>query len=68
APVVLAHAGFTRVVARPAAIDPRPLVLTATDLGRDAEGRWRVLADRAQAPSGIGYAMENRRVISRVLP
>ena len=40
----------------------------ATDLGRDAEGRWRVLADRAQAPSGIGYAMENRRVISRVLP
>jgi uncharacterized circularly permuted ATP-grasp superfamily protein/uncharacterized alpha-E superfamily protein len=66
--VVLGHAGFTRVVARPAAIDPRPLVLAATDLGRDAEGRWRVLADRAQAPSGIGYAMENRRVISRVLP
>ena len=66
--VVLAHGGFTRVVARPAAIDPRPLVLCATDLGRDAEGRWRVLGDRAQAPSGIGYAMENRRVISRVLP
>jgi len=66
--VVLGHAGFTRVVARPAAIDPRPLVLCATDLGRDAEGRWRVLGDRAQAPSGIGYAMENRRVISRVLP
>ena len=43
-------------------------MLSATDLGRDAEGRWRVLADRAQAPSGIGYAMENRRVISRVLP
>ena len=60
--------GFTRVVARPAAIDPRPLVLAATDLGRDADGAWRVLADRAQAPSGIGYAMENRRVISRVLP
>ena len=31
-------------------------------------GQWRVLADRAQAPSGIGYAMENRRVVSRVLP
>ncbi len=27
-----------------------------------------MIADRAQAPSGIGYAMENRRVISRVLP
>lgn len=68
AAVVLAHAGFTRVVARADAIDPRPLVLSAADLGRDAAGEWRVLADRAQAPSGIGYAMENRRVISRVLP
>lgn len=68
AAVVFAHAGFTRVVARVDAIDPRPLVLSATDLGRDSAGEWRVLADRAQAPSGIGYAMENRRVISRVLP
>lgn len=68
AAVVLGHAGFTRVVARPSARDPRPLVFSATDLGRDSEGRWRVLADRAQAPSGIGYAMENRRVVSRVMP
>lgn len=68
AAAVLAHSGFARVVARPTAVDPRPLVLAATDLGRDAEGRWRVLADRTQAPSGLGYAMENRRVISRVLP
>lgn len=66
--LVLGHSGFTRVVARPSAVDPRPLVLSATDLGRDASGEWRVLADRAQAPSGIGYAMENRRVISRVMP
>ncbi len=68
AAVVLGHSGYTRVVARPEAIDPRPLVLAATDLGRDADGAWRVIADRAQAPSGIGYAMENRRVISRVMP
>ena len=27
-----------------------------------------VLADRTQAPSGAGYALENRRVISKVLP
>ncbi|KQW47832.1 hypothetical protein ASC77_15530 [Nocardioides sp. Root1257] len=68
AAVVFGHGGYTRVVARPEAIDPRPLVLAATDLGRDADGAWRVLGDRAQAPSGIGYAMENRRVISRVMP
>lgn len=68
AAVVLGHAGFTRAVARPSAVDPRPLVLSATDLGRDATGEWRVLADRAQAPSGLGYAVQNRRVVSRVLP
>jgi uncharacterized circularly permuted ATP-grasp superfamily protein/uncharacterized alpha-E superfamily protein len=66
--VVLGHSGFTRVVARQSSRDPRPLVFSATDLGRDHEGAWRVLGDRAQAPSGIGYAMENRRVVSRVMP
>lgn len=66
--VVFGHAGFQRILARPSGQDPRPLVLAATDLGRGPDGEWRVLADRTQAPSGIGYAMENRRVISRVLP
>ncbi|MFW6773023.1 circularly permuted type 2 ATP-grasp protein [Nocardioides sp. CPCC 205120] len=68
APLVLGHPGYERVLARPSAADPRPLLLTACDLGRAADGTWRVLADRAQAPSGMGYAMENRRVVSRVLP
>lgn len=68
AAVVLGHRGFTRVMARASAGDPRPLVLSATDLGRDADGTWRALADRTQAPSGLGYALENRRVLSRVMP
>lgn len=68
AAVVFGHQGFHRVAARASNHDPRPLVLAATDLGRTPDGEWRVLADRTQAPSGIGYAMENRRVISRVLP
>nr|WP_246378715.1 circularly permuted type 2 ATP-grasp protein [Nocardioides ginsengisegetis] len=68
APVVLGHGGFVRGLARASATDPRPLVLSATDLGRNAAGEWTVLADRAQAPSGLGYAMENRRVVSRVMP
>ena len=66
--VVFAHQGFLRVAARASAHDPQPLLLAAADLGRNAAGEWQVLADRAQAPSGIGFAMENRRVISRVLP
>lgn len=67
-PVILGHTGFTRALARPARPDPSPLLLSGTDLGRDAAGDWHVLADRVQAPSGLGYAMQNRRVISQVLP
>jgi uncharacterized circularly permuted ATP-grasp superfamily protein/uncharacterized alpha-E superfamily protein len=42
--------------------------LYAADLGRGPDGRWWVLGDRAQAPSGQGYALENRLVMSRALP
>ncbi|MFT4051180.1 MAG: circularly permuted type 2 ATP-grasp protein [Microbacterium sp.] len=66
--VVLGHSGFTRAIARPSAFDPHPLLLSAADLGRDGDGNWHVLADRVQAPSGLGFAAENRRVISQVLP
>jgi uncharacterized circularly permuted ATP-grasp superfamily protein/uncharacterized alpha-E superfamily protein len=40
----------------------------AVDIGRGPDGRWWVLGDRAQAPSGAGYALENRLVFSRALP
>lgn len=68
AAIVLGHSGFARPVARPSAHDPNPLLLSAADLGRDADGEWHVLADRTQAPSGLGFAAQNRRVISQVLP
>jgi uncharacterized circularly permuted ATP-grasp superfamily protein/uncharacterized alpha-E superfamily protein len=42
--------------------------LLAVDLARSPDGQWRVVADRAQAPSGAGYALENRIVLSRSLP
>ena len=44
------------------------LFLHAVDLARAPNGQWWVLADRTQAPSGTGYALENRIVLSRVLP
>jgi uncharacterized circularly permuted ATP-grasp superfamily protein/uncharacterized alpha-E superfamily protein len=40
----------------------------AVDIGRGADGRWWVLSDRAQAPSGAGYAIENRLALSRAIP
>jgi uncharacterized circularly permuted ATP-grasp superfamily protein/uncharacterized alpha-E superfamily protein len=52
-------------------IDPslrQPLFLVAVDLGRGADGQWKAISDRTQAPSGAGYAMANRRVVSRVIP
>jgi uncharacterized circularly permuted ATP-grasp superfamily protein/uncharacterized alpha-E superfamily protein len=66
--LVYAHQGFLRVAARPGTRDDRPLLLTGTDVARTPQGDWAVVADRTQAPSGLGYAMENRHVISRVLP
>jgi uncharacterized circularly permuted ATP-grasp superfamily protein/uncharacterized alpha-E superfamily protein len=38
------------------------------DLGRGADGRWWVLSDRTQAPSGAGYALENRLALARGMP
>ncbi len=40
----------------------------AADLGRAPDGSWWVIADRTQAPSGVGYALENRLVSARTLP
>ncbi|WP_166357840.1 circularly permuted type 2 ATP-grasp protein [Pseudomonas akapageensis] len=40
----------------------------AVDLARSPDGRWWVTADRTQAPSGAGYALENRTIVSRALP
>ncbi|AKU13144.1 hypothetical protein AzCIB_3251 [Azoarcus sp. CIB] len=40
----------------------------AADLARSPDGRWWVIADRAQGPSGAGYALENRLIVSRLFP
>ncbi|HEX3726618.1 MAG TPA: circularly permuted type 2 ATP-grasp protein, partial [Pirellulales bacterium] len=46
----------------------RHLHLYAAHLARSSEGTWSVVADRTQAPVGAGYAVENRIVISRMMP
>jgi uncharacterized circularly permuted ATP-grasp superfamily protein len=40
----------------------------AVDIGRGSDGRWWVLGDRAQAPSGAAYAIENRLALARAIP
>jgi uncharacterized circularly permuted ATP-grasp superfamily protein/uncharacterized alpha-E superfamily protein len=44
------------------------LHLYAANVGRCADGGFCVLGDRTQSPSGAGYALENRIVLSRTLP
>ncbi len=44
------------------------LHMYAADLARAPNGQWWVIADRTQAPSGIGYALENRLVSAQTLP
>ncbi len=66
--VVYAHAGFlhTCVGLTPPGF---PYLLNyAADLARGSDGRIWVLADRTQAPSGAGYALENRTALARSLP
>jgi uncharacterized circularly permuted ATP-grasp superfamily protein/uncharacterized alpha-E superfamily protein len=47
---------------------PRRLGFYAADLVRGTDGAWRVLSDRTNAPHGIGFARENRRMLTRVMP
>jgi uncharacterized circularly permuted ATP-grasp superfamily protein/uncharacterized alpha-E superfamily protein len=68
AELVLGHPAFLR----PCVGTPDPgghrLFLAAVDVVRDGEGHFRAIGDRTEAPSGLGYALVNRTILSRVLP
>ena len=66
--VVLRNPAFLRPCHGLAAPGGVYLHLHAVDLARLPNGDWTVIADRTQAPSGAGYALENRIVLSRTLP
>ena len=42
--------------------------LYSADLARGADGSWKVMASRADAPGGLGYALENRLVVAQTFP
>ena len=66
--LVFPNPGFLRPVHGIRVPAGRYLHLYAANLGRGSDGRWLVLGDRTQAPSGAGYALENRIVMTRTLP
>ena len=64
--LVYGHAGFLRPCRGSRPPGGVMLHMYAADLARSPDGRWWVVDDRTQAPSGAGYALENRLVISRL--
>ena len=68
ADLVYANPHFLRSCYGVSPVGGAPLQTYAVDLARSPDGRWWALGDRTQAPSGIGYALENRLVSARILP
>jgi uncharacterized circularly permuted ATP-grasp superfamily protein/uncharacterized alpha-E superfamily protein len=68
ASLVLAHPQYLRALhgCRPAG--GVRLHVAAFDLARGADGHWRVVGQRTQAPSGLGYLLENRLIIAQQFP
>ncbi|TVP46187.1 MAG: hypothetical protein EA345_13185 [Halomonas sp.] len=48
--------------------DRSPINFHGVDVIQDTQGKWRVMTDRLQAPSGTGFALENRILMARALP
>ena len=68
APLVLGNPKFLRPLQGAQPKNSVHLNFMAFDIARAADHRWWVLSDRTQAPSGAGYALENRIVLARTLP
>jgi uncharacterized circularly permuted ATP-grasp superfamily protein/uncharacterized alpha-E superfamily protein len=68
AELIFPNPGFLRPLHGVPVPGGRYLHLYAANLGRGSDGRWRVIGDRTQAPSGAGYTLENRIVMTRTLP
>ena len=66
--LVYANANYLPVCRGLLSTEARPLGLVACDLVRGADGVWRVTQDRTQSPTGAGYALENRLLVSRAFP
>jgi uncharacterized circularly permuted ATP-grasp superfamily protein/uncharacterized alpha-E superfamily protein len=67
-PLVFANPGYLRACQAVGVQGGAYLQMYAADLARSADGQWWVLADRTQAPAGLGFALENRSILSRVIP
>ena len=66
--LVQGHPGYLRPMHGVKPAGGAHLHIAAFDLARDPSGSWWVVSQRTQAPSGLGYLLENRLIISRLFP
>lgn len=66
--LVFGHRGYLRPMAGVVPVGGAFLHVAAFDLARAADGQWWVVSQRTQAPSGLGYALQNRLIVSRQFP
>ena len=66
--LVLGHPQFLRPLSGVKPAGGVHVHLYSADLARAPDGSWKVLASRTDAPGGLGYALENRLVVSQSFP
>ena len=62
--LVFGHPGYLRAMKGCVPPGGRYLQIVAVDLARGPSGEWTVMGHRTQAPSGLGYALENRLIVA----
>ncbi|MGS4946725.1 circularly permuted type 2 ATP-grasp protein [Meridianimarinicoccus sp. RP-17] len=68
ASLVAQNAGWLRPLVGVTPPDGHFLHVIAFEIGRGPDGKWWVLGDRTEAPSGAGFALENRTATARIFP
>lgn len=68
AALVQGHPGYLRAMQGVQPAGGTWLHIVAFDLAHGPDGRWWVVGQRTQAPSGLGYLLENRIAIARQFP
>ena len=66
--LVTGHPQFLRPLCGTRPVHDVHVHLYSADLARGPDGSWKVMASRADAPGGLGYALENRLVVSQTFP
>ncbi len=62
------HRGYLRPLHGVVPVGAMHLHIVALDMARGPDGQWWVVSQRTQSPSGLGYVLHNRLIVSRLFP